>query len=525
MKEKKTTKNYDMNVIFGAINSIVILADIEKFKSWLMEEHHISPTDFENNLFIGYRYSIETLIRTLMWWVESENSFGFEEDEYCYRAHYVGINIEKIPNTCDKTKVLKKIYFELKKIENTTNSLQFEKQVKNLQKSILDPFLHIFKNDVKAFNKLNLKKREALRYSSMYVTYIFLNDTQYMEPRGFYVSILNNDKRDQKSLLEGYKYSIQYLWTKLLGEIYKETSINQIHLTKVWAQSFDSYLDQKDTLVKEISFDSYFGIIKREVVEKHIENKMKDIFDPVFLLKKKGPDKQILKRLISNSLPDIELTTQEKVDQLTLWYDKIEMLTSSKLDTFNGVNTFIQLLLGAVEIKKLQGVEEKVYVRKFVHPNMIIKNNGIVKQDQGNDYSYGILIDTFGSFGTDYSGWVIFYDCCTDYSGFGGTEHENAEGIIRLRENEINLDRLTIDKNELYDIFSEKITKRYHEEDEYIEHQMVKYNDFENIKNKYKNLETKFYEAKGMLVELLKYYIESSAIQKLEPREIKIEWD
>lgn len=63
-----------------------------------------------------------------------------------------------------------------------------------------------------------------------------------------------------------------------------------------------------------------------------------------------------------------------------------------------------------------------MFVSRFKHP---------VTGVPGCDYSYGIRNQAFGSFGfTDYSGWLIFFDCATDYSGFGASLHGQAEVFI-----------------------------------------------------------------------------------------------
>jgi len=139
--------------------------------------------------------------------------------------------------------------------------------------------------------------------------------------------------------------------------------------------------------------------------------------------------KEISKDVIGNFLKydkKIQLNEKEKLDYKLLWY-QIEFLDSSKSHIFNGVPTFIQMLIGSAEAKRIFGIDEKAYVCKFTHPD---------KSVNGNDFSYGVLIEAFGS--TEIS----------DYSGFSGSEHMMAEKIIELYKKKglIEVREMTIDK-------------------------------------------------------------------------------
>jgi len=112
---------------------------------------------------------------------------------------------------------------------------------------------------------------------------------------------------------------------------------------------------------------------------------------------------------------------------------------------FNGVPAFVSTLIGSVELSRTFQSEEKVLVLRFKHPEW----------DSEYRYSYGILIPSFGSTGiTDYSGWLVFFDCATDFSGFGGSLHQDAETFIGryLERGEIEV------KEEVADI---EMFKRY----------------------------------------------------------------
>lgn len=119
-------------------------------------------------------------------------------------------------------------------------------------------------------------------------------------------------------------------------------------------------------------------------------------------------------------------------------------MLSSAGSIFSGVPAFVSILVGLVNLS-----EDKVLVKIFKHP-----------VEKGKyDYSYGILVPAFGSTGlTDYSGWLIFFGCATDYSGFGGSLYAQAKSFIdRFKENgAIEVEEIEIEK----DVFKEYLKER-----------------------------------------------------------------
>jgi hypothetical protein len=107
----------------------------------------------------------------------------------------------------------------------------------------------------------------------------------------------------------------------------------------------------------------------------------------------------------------------------------------------NGIAAFNTMLAGTVELYNPKQSEfAKVVVARFTHPLKINKNKS------GNNYSYGILIDTKSAANHYSSGWIIYQDACGDWSGFSGSEHKACEALIKKykREGKITLRELTI---------------------------------------------------------------------------------
>ena len=65
------------------------------------------------------------------------------------------------------------------------------------------------------------------------------------------------------------------------------------------------------------------------------------------------------------------------------------------------------------------------------------------------NYSFGVFIQAHTSTGiSDYSGWLIFFDCATDHSGFGGSLLDFAKAIIQIAQEKgpICLNEVVVEK-------------------------------------------------------------------------------
>jgi DNA-directed RNA polymerase subunit RPC12/RpoP len=102
---------------------------------------------------------------------------------------------------------------------------------------------------------------------------------------------------------------------------------------------------------------------------------------------------------------------KKQLSMAMLWYD-VNVL-DTPLTVFNGVPAFTSTLLGSIELAKGFQDDEPVKAIIFKHP---------AGMENYFDYSFGIFIQAYTSMGlSDYSGWLVFFDCATDYSGFGGS--------------------------------------------------------------------------------------------------------
>lgn len=462
--EKISTKSIDEILAF--LNILKIVSNLSNFEKWLREHHHIQNVN--KNIFEGYKFFLQTVVRSLIYAIELDVSLDIQEDYAFHRARFKGINVEEIPNTCEKIIFIKNIW-------NLTRSLRKAKDWNEFKKSAkwLEGLL-------KMFNKLyeratsRIKKDLALNALTKFYTFIFLNDTHRGIPQGYIlpstIKISATSEYLQK-VFKGYTFTLQYLWFILLGkEKFCKSCVKALHrASEIYSKKSEEYINievgllpeqKREKEIKKLSklkewyaLDAFFGKIKDEIVEPlERELGLNLTFEPLLTIEK--TDKKIFSKFLSKErLKDPEYLTKRKkkkkdikkwLDYKLLWYE-VEVLDTQKLLVFNGVPAFISILLGSVQLQ-----QDKVFIKVFKHP---------VKGVNGYDYSFGILIPVFGTSGlTDYSGWLIFFDCATDYSGFGGSLFVQAKVFIdKLKEDKkIEIGEIIVDKK----IFKEYLKER-----------------------------------------------------------------
>lgn len=109
----------------------------------------------------------------------------------------------------------------------------------------------------------------------------------------------------------------------------------------------------------------------------------------------------------------------KKIDYFFKWLP-VAYIDSGKVHDFFGTYAFIPFLLGLTTSKKVS-TNNKIEVMRIKHPETGVS---------GFFYSYALL-NKSSYFNDDGMGWVIFLTCGTDFSGHGGSMHEDAENYIK----------------------------------------------------------------------------------------------
>jgi len=479
----------------GAINLLRIAFHSENFFEWLKKYH---PDENLKDIFSGYKFFLESAIGMLALYVVYNKSLEISEDYVFHRADFFGVDLNKFPVTCEKTAILKNIQKRLKLIKKTKNFDQLKVSTDVFSDDILSPFILILNNHCAIHS--NLTVEDSLKYSTMWVTHIEMTDFSKWVPQGYLLSPLrirgdprqfesHKDKFKEEFL--GYKLALQYIWSCLLGEMFKESPLVNLHLATDWTCDIDllEIFGRNKTAeeVQRSDLDGYFSVINQEIM-RPIEEKWEYVRQNKLFYLKESYSKEILKSLFLYE-EKLNLTIEEKLRYTLLWYD-IELLDSSQNEIFNGVPAFCTLLSGAAELKSKYSDGEKAIICKFTHPG----------NSEKNEYSYGVLIESGGDTGfTDYSGWMLCYNCCNDFTGFSGSGHVMAEKLIEeySAKNLIYLRTMDIDEKIFEKYLAENTTTGKKKDLIAIKSELA------NSRKKYEEI---FSEAKGLLHEFLTYY-------------------
>ena len=498
--------------LLSFVNILKINSNLNAFQDWMKEYHKMND---ESEIFTGYKFFLDVCIRGFINSAIYESSLNLEEDFTFFRARFVGIELDDIPNTCEKTIFIKNIWNLTTKIRKAKRWDDLNEAVKTVD-GLVTVFDMLLEKNICQTTELN--KNDALKIVTKFYTYIFLNDLREGIPHVYLLTpILKSTATEEylEKVYLGYVYALQYLWFVLLGKTkFEETSLKKMHMAheiysndveeqiesmlgipvleeeiidKIITKNMDKTnferLEQSEFKIlssekqseKDINkldgekkrlqhlknwfaLDRFFAIINEEIIIP-MEDQIKfDVrFNPLLKVTHRFNKNLFNRFLLTDQLKNpkyLETTNdnrllEKKLDYLFHWYD-INVLDTQKLTVFNGVPSFISTLIGNVELNRIFGHDETVLVLRFKHP---------VKDIHGYDYSYGIFIQAFGSTGlTDYSGWLIFFDCATDYSGFGGLLHTQAEVIIDkfLETSDVKIDTEIVNKEFFMEYLSEK---------------------------------------------------------------------
>lgn len=461
-------------------------SDVDGFLSWIRDYHHI---DESSGLLSGYKFLLGSIFKCLMNGIHTNTSLELSEDEVYFRAQFVGVPLRNTPNTCEKTVLLKRIWIHGKAVSKAQTWQQ-------LQDAIAEA-----KSDLDIFRRLPQDhSRPAVSFDKEYViqslacdhVFTFLNDTSHNIPLAELVFPSIEHTATKEYLFDafpGYVYGLQYLWYSIIGsDEFGRTCVRELHLALDQEEvkkhprpksNFEEMLEHGEKFgffkAKEVNeadvseeakdfiegakrdmvprserwgaLDRFYRHIQREIVHPR-EVKLQVALGMSHILVLEGYHKDLLKDLIDSSrveepeyLSKTDRDSKKKLLELEmLWYE-VNVLDTQSLLVFNGVPAFASTLLGSVELAKAFRRGEQVKVIVFKHPAW----------PEGKfDYSYALLIDAFGWGGiSDYSGWLVFFDCATDHSGFGGSLHSFANTAIELarKKGQVSLREVVVEKD------------------------------------------------------------------------------
>jgi hypothetical protein len=454
-----TEASYLISEIIPSLQILKIIGAPSNFKNWVAKHH---PFISEMDLFEGYKFCINCCLNQFSDSIANDKSLKINNDFLLDNAISQIKPIHLVANSCEKTIFLKNIKPFIKTILKSKNYSELEVALKNFDIVIGSKFDFIFSECI-SIDSINLTRDVILNISLIDFAQTYLVQINNNGPTANARNVLSTEWLNpflQKKYFEGYKFSVQFIYYRLLGhQKFTQSCVSKIHLATSWITYtcdnddgdetsnntiFDN-LKRKYNLEEQNCIDCYYNLIEDEIItpigqtgiSPHIANEY-------FVFSDEKYSKNILfDDLLDESLllNNYKATWGNKIEACLYWYP-FELVNSETNGMFFGTPSFNVMLAGNVTLHNKEKSEfERIIVSKFTHPQ-----SGDTKN---NNYSYGILIDSKSAASHYNSGWIIYQNACNDFSGFSSREHRVTEklinkyktaGLIELKELTISLD-------------------------------------------------------------------------------------
>lgn len=494
--------SYLISQVIPAFETIKIIGNVNAFETWLKKNH---AQKNKLDLFEGYRFTLNCCLNSFIDGLTFDSDLEIENDFLLLRAASELQQIHLLPNTCEKIVFLKNIKPLIKEIVKSKDYEEVSRSIEKFNKKFLLQFEQILNKCISISEEVSIEKEKALNlllvdFVHTYLMQIKNNGPVANTPNPLAVNWTDRDKKEE--YLEGYKYTLQFLWNSLLGDLeYRKTQLVKLHEADSWrTYNYIEYEKTGDPLIdsfneyfnldEQTNFDSYFYWVKNEVTDPLGDKYKIQIYtiNNYFPFSNGHYNKNELfgSLLDSSKLQDVSgLSWGQKIRESLYWYS-YELVDSEKNALFFGISSFNTMLAGSVALHEPTKSEfSKIIIAKFTHPR--------IDDQQQNDYSYGILVDTKSASNHYSSGWVIYQNVCGDYSGFSGSEFRITEKLITKyrKQNKIELRELTIPLLEFIDFTNQQV----------LEPNQI------SILEQYKLIPDILQKSKATLFELFTYYL------------------
>jgi len=485
-----------VNEVYGTIGCYDILSNAQAFTSWIDKKY---PDININELFPGYLYCIDLIVGLFARGIHDDETFGLTSDPAFDRAVFYGIPPDNMDITCEKARLLYILNHNVKKIKSSKNFSKCRHPLNDLKRNVLDIFANHLKEN--AYSNLPNPKNELYSYLIkgsvwLYFSNIVGRGIPYAEASTPLRSskeedvikegtseweeyIKSDDYGAKDTIIRGYCYSLEYLINQLFPNLLDTERLKYLHNTEDWHEInyIYSYLDDHVFLELDNDHEKAWYLYSFKNDTKLSKESLSTIFD---------------KRI---KLPKISL--KERLDQIFLWYE-VGFLDASA-GPFSGMIALRTLLTGAVTKQKEREISEPVQIRIFKHQCFA-----------GYNYSYAILMEGYG-FAMDYSGWIVFFDTDTDYSGTSGHYHQLIDNDIQRYKEYLNVVSFEVKKESFEDYVMgiDAATQNGHSvtvikrQDKEIERANQKVRE---IQNRLQRTQDVLHSARGLIMELLTYY-------------------
>lgn len=471
----------DVGDIYASIRILSIIGNLTGLREWLRKEKTIQDSE---QLVRGTGFFFEVALLSLAWSVRFDSSLGLTESLAFSRADFHGdIDIEEIPNDCEKTILLKRIKSTLKSVRKCKSWNDLERVLPDIR-SLIDPIREVVEEH--ASPGLGLSMQEAKDFVTKRHLFVFFQESERGLPKVCLLSPLLPYRRGGVFFADVFSYYVlclEFVWKDILGATFENSKMSKIQ------EGLPEFkpLAEKHLSAEESWFDDPLLAKLSDLVEVPVEQREEADSDRLSPKEREGFVSWLSLDRLSNSAYHEELAPLEKslgsaswtlpaltiakVDKSTLedllskdcisepsyfsgkdweskrrlldycflWYP-MEVLDAGLTKIFNGVPAFLSVVMGACSLRDSFGADSPIEVRVFKHP--------VRKFEEGFEYSYAVLIEVQGAI-SDHSGWLVFSDCTGEYSGY--PEYECLLARKRLdkmeEEEDIRPTEVTIDLN------------------------------------------------------------------------------
>lgn len=476
--------------------------NISEFVRWLKTRHNL---DYSDDILKGHRFFMECAYTSIFHQFVSSESIGLKQDRFLEMASSANTSIDKLPGESDRILILKNLFRDYLELTKAQSESSLEKSVNVINKKLVNPLIKFYNENFRVDGKEKISRKDLDQIILMDNLLIQFTQINNSGPYAHQGSLLHEYWIPKEKLIEafaGYKYAMQFLYEKVLPkELYLNAELNNLHKADSWKtyvfneqeSSGDPFLDsinQTFDIDKQTCFESYFYRVN-DVLGKEIPNKY-DIshMSPERLLtatKKKLP-KGIISHLIDDNVKkyDVAMSLIEKLDHNLQWYP-VDVSNVLGANEFNGVSAFNTLLIGTLAVT----TDDFVYVNKWKHPT---------GEPKKYDYSYAVLLNTNKTSRRAYEGWMLFFDCCNDFTG-SRSDYLMIEKILKENKRKIKLRTEEI----THEAFIDYLKNYAPDKERVINNEILNLGTVTKVKEN-KELFTKYQLARGKLFELLCYH-------------------
>lgn len=412
--------------LFGAHKALSEATKIEEFKEWLEQSQMGKFEDY----FCGYRLLVRSIYQGFQDHLHhNRRSLNIKKNLEYERAHAEIADIDSLSADCEASNLIKNLDRIDGDIYRTHNFQTLSQSISTLRREVIKPFDSLF-DRIGNFST-TFDEEEISQYLSLFSLVTFCNDTARGYPEGFQIGWIENrfSREDLEKQFDGYRVSLYWLYTKLGSDEADEAVLEE------------SILEAEDWKDLDSSFKSV-----RQSLLRPFESRVEEDRTTLFWLRDAESTDEI-RHLLSDA-PDVAVGIRKTLNRIFLW-DTVNR--AGDVIYGSGSAGFFTILMGVQSIRQRLDTDEPIQVRRLRHPD-----------EPGYNFSYAVYLSGWALSGTgSLHGWAVFVRIATDYSGFGGRQHEVLEEYLERLSSEgtIKIQEVDVQEEVLEDYLSEQGTR------------------------------------------------------------------